>query len=419
LRLLGRDVYYGWVQVAVLGLTETVSWGIVYYAYAVLLAPMQREMGWSTAAATGAFSLALAVSGLAAFPVGRWLDRHGARAAMTAGSVLSVALLLAWSRVRGLADLYLVFAGLGVAMALVLYEPSFAVVATWFDRRRGQALTLLTTMAGFASTIFFPVTAWLVASRGWRDALVTLAVVLAAVTIPLHALVLRRRPEDLGLAPDGGTAASTAAGSDRPAVGTGDAVRGATFWWLALAFGSGTLVLVGVNVHLMPYLLGRGHDAAFAATVGGVIGFTKFPSRLLFGPLGDRLSLRALTAVLFALQVVALGVLLLAPSAVGALAFAVVFGTAVGAVTTARPALLAHLYGRGSYASISGALTASGVAARALAPVGIGLLYDGLGTYTPVLWGLAALSAISAAAVLASAPRTRPRLAPAASGRSA
>jgi MFS family permease len=134
----------------------------------------------------------------------------------------------------------------------------------------------------------------------------------------------------------------------------------------------------------------------------------KFPSRLLFGLLGDRLAVRSLTAVLFAMEALGLAVLVLAPGWLGALVFAIIFGAAIGAVTTARPALLAEIYGRANYAAISGAMTASGVVARAAAPVGIGLLYDASGTYVPVLWGLVALSLVALAAVLATRASTAP-----------
>jgi MFS family permease len=399
----GRPLYYGWLQVLVLGITETASWGIVYYAYSVLVVPMQEELGWSRSEVTGAFSLGLVVAALAALPVGRWIDRRGARALMTFGSALSVLLLLAWAAVGDLASFYVLWAAIGVAQAMVLYEPSFAVVAAWFQRRRGQALTVLTTMAGFASTIFLPLTAWLVAAQGWRGALVTLAVLLGVVTVPLHALALRRRPEDMGLRPDGAPPSTEDApgGAPEPSVGVAAALRGREFWWLAGAFSIGMLVVIGQNVHFVPYLVGVGYDPGLAAAAAGLIGAMKAPARVVFGPLADRLSVRAMTALLFALQALALAALLLVPGQPGVWAFAVVFGAAIGAMTTARPALLAEIYGRANYATISGAMTASGVAARALAPLGIGAAYDLLGTYLPIWWALAALSLLGAAAVLA------------------
>ena len=186
----------GWGIVGALSVTETVSWGILYYAFAVFLIPMQHELGFSTAELTGAFSLALLVSAVAGIAVGRYLDRHSPRGLMTAGSIAGTLLVLAWSQVDGLAAFYALWLAIGLVMAVVLYEPAFTVLAKWFpdaDQRR-RAMTALTLVAALASFIFLPLSQALVDAHGWRDALVILALVLGAITIPLHALVLRRAP---------------------------------------------------------------------------------------------------------------------------------------------------------------------------------------------------------------------------------
>ena len=126
-----RRKYYGWTIVWTLAVTETVSWGILYYAFAVFLVPMQTELGWSTPQITGAYSLALLVTMILSPPLGHWLDRSGPRVPMTIGSVLGTVLLVAWSRVESLAGFYLIWAGIGVAIALTLYEPAFAAASTW------------------------------------------------------------------------------------------------------------------------------------------------------------------------------------------------------------------------------------------------------------------------------------------------
>ncbi|HEY7358783.1 MAG TPA: MFS transporter, partial [Ktedonobacterales bacterium] len=193
-------VYYGWVMLGAVSVTEMTSWGVLYYAFTVFVKPMQAALGWSTTALTGAFSLALLCSAVVALPVARWIDRHGTRWLMTAGSCAAALLVLAWAVVANLALFYLIWVGIGVVMAAVLYDPAFALVAVWFRRQRSRAITILTFIAGFASVIFVPLAAWLVQAQGWRGALVTLAALLALLTIPAHALVLRQRPEDLGLA---------------------------------------------------------------------------------------------------------------------------------------------------------------------------------------------------------------------------
>ncbi len=456
-------LYYGWMLVVTLAITETTSWGVLYYSFTVFIDPMHASFGWSRSAMTGAFALALLVSAAVGIPAGRWLDRHGPRLLMTAGSCLAALLVLAWAGVGSLTALYLVWAGIGVAMAGVLYEPAFVVVATWFRRRRGAALTVLTLIAGLASVIYIPLAGWLVANGGWRRALVLLALILALGTIAPHALILRRRPEDLGLVPDGGPAPSPAlSGSYRaerddkddgggsrgdgnvaadaehtpsPArafqgessdhatnpreplpqrVGGGagqgaaperslaarQAMRGATFWLLTAAFFLNGLGVSAMLVHLVPYLTDRGFSAGFAARVAGLVGIMALPGRLVLTPLGDRISRSLITCAIFVLQVVALLALLLLNSTAGVLAFVVLFGAGFGAVTPARAALVAQYYGPASYGAISGAMAFFLTGSRAVAPVAAALLYDATGTYRIAFWGLTVASAIAAVTVL-------------------
>src|SRR5690349_12314177 len=123
---------------------------------------MEADFGWSRGEMTGAFSVASLLSGLAAIPVGRWLDRHGPRLLMTVGSIVATLLVFAWANVQNLTELYFIWAAIGLAMSATLYDPAFATVNRWFDRQRVQALTAITLMAGFASTIFIPLSGVLV-----------------------------------------------------------------------------------------------------------------------------------------------------------------------------------------------------------------------------------------------------------------
>ena len=397
----GRKLYYGWVLVATLGVTETISWGILYYAFAVYLAPMEGELAWSRGDMTGAFSVGLLIAGLAAIPVGRWLDRNGPRLLMTIGSISGTLLVLAWSGVTNLTQLYLVWALIGLAMSATLYDPAFATATRWFERKRIRALTVITLLAGFASTIFLPLAAWLVQVQGWRTSLLTLALVLGIGTIPAHALLLRRRPEDLGLQPDG-VPMPRARAEDRVAPGmrAGQALRDPSFRWVVSAFWLTTIATIAVGVHLVPYLQDRGYEATFAATVTGLIGAMQVVARLLLAPLGERTSPRILAAAMLSLVPVSLMVLLVVPATVGVFVFVVLFGAARGAGTLIRPTLLAHLYGRTQYASIAGVLQFSLSIAQAIAPVGAGAAYDRLHSYEPIFWGLTGLSTLAVLAVL-------------------
>jgi MFS family permease len=394
-------VYYGWLLVGALGVTETISWGVLYYAFSVFLTPMEAELGWSRGATTGAFSLALVLSGFAAIPVGRWLDRHGPRLLMAAGSCIATVLVLAWAATDSLPIFYVVWAAIGLVMATLLYEPAFAVVAVWFDRKRARALTALTLIAGFSSTVFLPLASWLVQLQGWRPALVSLAIILAVGTIPAHALLLRRRPEDMGLRPDGAPAAQTGAvGSKREDVPLGAALHDPTFRWLMLAFCLSTAVAFGVHVHLVSILLDRGYAPTLAATLAGLVGAMQVLGRILMGPLAGHMPLRTLAASVLAVQPVALVVLLLVPGTLGVVLFVALFGAAKGCLTLVRPAFVADLYGRTNYASIAGVLAFAVTLAQAAAPVGAGAAYDVFGGYEAVLWALVVASGVASLALL-------------------
>ncbi len=398
-------------MLSAVALAQVTSWGILYYGFTIFLAPMRAELGWSPAALSGAFSLALAVSGVVAVPVGRWLDRHGPRALMTGGSLTAALLLVAWSRVTDLRSFYLLWLGLGVCLATVLYEPAFWLVATWFRHQRGRALTLLTFIGGFASVIYVPLTAWLVRTLGWREALLVLAAILAIGTIPIHALLLRARPADLGLLPDGGAFASSAAPyaphhEAEHSTTVREALHGTAFWFLACAFFLATLATGAIFVHLIPYLIGQGYDPAFAAWAVGLIGIMGLPGRLIFTPLGGYLPRRWVTAGIFALQTAALLVLLTVHSRAGVLAFVILFGAGFGAITPARAALIADFYGPAHYGTIGSVLSLFLTGSRALAPVGAGLFYTLSGSYAPAFWLLTLGSALGTIAILFAEPRT-------------
>ena len=396
-----RRPYYGWILAVVFGFTETVSWGVLYYAFSVLIPPTTQELGWSRAEISGALSVMLVVSGLAGLLVGRWLDEHGPRLLMTAGSIIAIPLVLAWSQARDLAFFYAVWILIGIAFAMVNYGPAFATMIVWFRRDRSRALTLVTLVAGFSSTVFVPLTAWLVSVQGWRQALVTLAIVLGVLTIAPHALLLRRRPEDIGRGIDGDPPGGH---PDAPPVAPElshsfrEALRHPTFKWLALAFALYALG-VGVPVHLVAYLGDHGYSLAFAAVATGGIGAAQVVGRLLFAPLEHRLTPRNMSVLIYLGQPLALLILLLVPSAVGVVAFVIVFGAARGAETLVRSTIVAGLYGPRRIASIAAVLTLATTLTQAIAPVSLGAVYDSAHSYIPGLWVLAALSCVAAGAV--------------------
>ncbi len=354
---------------------------------------MQAELGWSRAQITGAFSLAILVLGFVGVPVGHWLDQRGPRLLMTAGSILGVALALVWSRVQDLATFYALWVLMGVCWSATLYGPAFATVTAHFRERRTEALTVVTLMAGLASTIFLPLAAWLVGPFGWRGALVALAAILAVATIPAHALVLRRAPEPLEH-------------EREPSVSLGEALRHRSFRWLALGFACYALG-IGLNVHLVPYLGGRGFDLTTAATLAGLVGAMQVVGRVGLAPLERRLAPAALITLVYGLQPLAIVVLILGPVSVAPWIFVVLFGAARGADTLIRNTVVARLYGPRRFASISAVLSLIITFAWAGGPIGLGAIYDAFGAYEIGLWIVAAASVVAVVGV-SLAVRRRP-----------
>jgi MFS family permease len=405
------SLYYGWVIIGTLSVTEMISWGILYYAFAVLQTPMEKEMGWTRPQLTGAFSFSLLISALAAIPVGLWLDRFGPRVLMTVGSLLAAVLVFAWSHVTTLPALYAIFAGMGLAGAMVQYEPAFAVAATWFHRHRTKALTVLTFGGGLASPVFVPLTQWLEQAGNWRSALALLALLLAVLTIPAHALILRRHPHDHGLLTDGDAPISERAESPQTDVLQSNsphlmrtALRDAGFWWLTAAFMLVTLVFVSFSVHLIPCLTERGFSPVTGAFALASVGFMQIPGRLLFVPLTARWPPTQVVVCLFVLQVIALLLFQIVPGWFGLVPFVLLFGMAAGASTPSRATLLADRYGSSHYGSLSGVQSLGINGMRAAAPFSVSLLHGATGGYG---WFLVCATVLSLAAVLGVAHHDR------------
>lgn len=398
---LRRRDFPGWRMVWALSATVTVAYGVLFYAFAVFVVPMREELGASTGQLSGALSLAIAVHGVAAVAVGRHLDRHGTRWLMTAGSLVGALSVVAWSQAQTLPQLYLAFIGVGLAGAALMYDPAFALVTTWFDRDRNAALLTLTVVAGFAATVFLPLSQWLVDGLGWRSALLVLAGLVAAGAVP-HAMLLRRAPADLGLGVDGGPPAPSAPEPPEPdrsllrAAWRRPAVR-----LLTAAAVLETLAVTVVAVHLVAYLRDTGASPSAAAWSAGAIGILSVAGRIAVTALAGRIGLARLSAGMVAGQAVGVAALLTMPRPAGLVVFVVLFGAGFGVMTIARAALLGRYVPVRVFGSVSGRQALATGLGRVGAPVAAGALITTLG-YTPALLAVAVCS-VAAAALLVSA----------------
>lgn len=387
----GHLTTHGRRIVAALAITQTVGYGTLYYAYAVLLTPMAATLGASTTAVTGALTASVLAGALMAIPVGRWLDRHGGRGLMTVGSASATVLVLAWSQIDAVWQLYAVMIGIGVTGAMVLYEPAFAVIVTWFTtERRSSALLVVTIVAGFASTIFLPLIGLLVEHLGWRTALIVLAAIHGLITVPLHAITIRRPPHP----------PTQHRRQERPAAAR-TATRDIRFWILVVTFvahGAATSTMV---VHLVSYLTSRGHPATFAATVTGLLGVLSVTGRIVLTAARRLAPMATIVATIFAIQTIAAACLpVLAANRTGAVIAVIAFGLGFGVSSLAAPALLADRYGTTAYASIAGILALPVTLSRAIAPLAVAFVLHAARDYRPLLTAVTTCCAIAAAGML-------------------
>ncbi|MDQ3734477.1 MAG: MFS transporter [Actinomycetota bacterium] len=377
----------------VLCVTEVTSWGVLYYAFPVLAPSIAADTGWSISTITAAFSSGLVVSGLAGIPIGGWLDRWGPRSVMTIGSLCAVPAVVGIATATTLPWFFASWALAGAAMAGVLYPPAFAALTRWWGPRRLVALTAVTLLAGLASTIFAPLTAILVESSDWRQTYLTLAVVLAAITIPAHLIGLR------GPWPAAEPAVIVA--HDDP----GAIARSREFLLLTLAVGIASFSVFAVVVNQVPLLIERGlstTDAAWALGLGGL------------GQVVGRLAYRRIDA---ATTVRTHGLLILASSAITILLLAVLPGPALllvllamiagagrGLFTLLQATAISNRWGTAHYGRLNGLLSAPALFAGALAPWAGAALAEVFGGYSTVFLVLALLLVISAAFYAGSVP---------------
>lgn len=360
-------------MVMLLAISQTAGYGVLYYSFSVFLAPMAATMRASTTAVTGVLTASLLAAAVTAVPVGRWLDCHGGRAVMTTGSLAASVLVLAWSQVRTLEELYAVWIGIGIASAAVLYEAAFAVVVSWFDPpRRASALLAVTVVAGFASSIFLPLAGWLNDMHGWRTAVLLLGLIHAALTVPLHALI--RTPHGAPV-----PATRSAAPAHRTAL-IRHTLRDPAYWLLSAAFVAQAFALYAVSVLLVTVLRTLGHSPEFATSVTALLGVLSVTGRLATTAAAGRWSTAAITAWVFLIQGVgALLLTALGRSPAGAIGCVLAFGLGFGVSTIARPAILAARYSTTVYATLAAITAVPLNLMKALAPLGMAVLWHSAG----------------------------------------
>jgi MFS family permease len=367
-----------------LGTAQTLAWASTYYLPAVLAAPMARELGISTPQVFGAFSLALVVSAAMGPWAGRLIDRRGGRGLLMATSGLFALGLLLLRHSEATWQLWLAWAVLGLGMGCGLYEAAFASLVRLHGLDARRSITGITLLAGFASTIGWPLSAWMESQWGWRDACLGWALLHLGLGLPLNALLpgVTRETGSSGQVPLAGVPHIDAVSATQGPPQAVDPQPGRPPAWtapaLAYVFAVTWFISTALATHLPAMLQAAGATAAGAIAVGALIGPAQVAARLLeFGVLGRFHPL--LSARLATLGHPAGAALVLALGPMAAPAFAVLHGAGNGILTIAKGTLPLALFGQQGYGTRQGWLVMPSRVAQAAAPFVFGIALERLG----------------------------------------
>jgi MFS family permease len=418
-RLARLPFYYGWVVIAVAFVTMAVGVNS-RTAFSLLLPPILAEFGWSRAVVSGIFSAGFIASTLISPLTGMLMDRLGPRWLMPAGAIVASAGLTLATFATQAWHFYATLGAMSVSGSVVIsYIGHSLFLPNWFVRRRGLAIGIAFSGVGVGSITLFPWLQSLIDDIGWRQACWALAGLLIVAVIPLNVLLQRKRPEELGLLPDGDPSPR-----EREAVLAPDnivdpawaavewtvarAMRTSRFWWLAFGFFCALFVWYAVQVHQTKILVEAGFDAGLAAYALGLVGLTGIAGQIGLGYFSDRAGREWAWTVSLVGFVLCYALLLLidrfpSPALVYLMvASQGVLGYGVAAVFGAISIELFQGRNHGAIFGTFGVFSMSGAAAG---PWVFGAIYDWSGAYTYAFWLAIALSLLSMVAIWRAAPR--------------
>ncbi|MCY4222918.1 MAG: MFS transporter [Thiotrichales bacterium] len=406
--------FYGWVVVGCTMCSGVVRQVAAVATLSIFLVPMTDEFGWSRTGISGAVSLGGVLGAFVAPFIGPLFDRHGSRALLIASAVTVSGCCIALAGTQGLLWFYVAFSISRMMFSAPFEIGTTSAVTKWFVRGRARAMSLLVMSTGVGLTVLPLVVAAAVAVVGWRAGWVTLAVIAIVLGVIPQWLLLVRRPEDIGLRPDGvGAGPESPVSTARlPAANEvsftrARALRTSTLW-LLMAY---TLLVfpvqAGVSLHQAPHLIERGISATIAATIVSTFSLAAVLASLLFGYIGERMvSVRMCLAASAALLALGAATMRGVEGPLLGYVSAGLFGAGIGGILTMIPVAWANYFGRAHFGAIRGITLPAQVGGQAVGPLAAGVLHDLTGSYASGLTAFAVLSLIAAGlALITRAPR--------------
>jgi MFS family permease len=353
-----------------IGCGQLVNWGVLYFAFGVLLVPLEDALSAPRWLVTGAFSLGLLVSAAVAPAIGRLADRGQGPAVMQAGGLFAAVLLIAWAMWPAVWSTYLVWGLLGLCMSAILYEPVFAIVGRAFSDPGGRmrAIATVTVMGGLASSVFLPGTAALNERLGWQGAAIALGLLTAATTLIVGQIAFR----------DHEWSAQTIRDAIRGDGGNGTRASFPQLHRFMAIFAVSAIVNSALASNIVAALVDRGFTVTTAAGVSALFGIMQLPGRLLMTTAAFSPSPIGLLVFSLVLQVIGL-VTLIFHTTLATVVGIVVFAAGAGLTTLARPYWVLHRYGADRAGLANGVIARGQQLARSAGPVAAAALAESAG----------------------------------------
>jgi MFS family permease len=377
------SVFYGWWVVAGFSFMTFISTGI-RHAVGPFLKPIVADLGLDRASFSLVIALSLFLYGVFGPLVGLALDRFGARLTASVGTILLVGSLVLTSLVRSFWEFAIVY-GVILPLGLAVTGPVMAsgVVARWFNKRRGTALSLLGSASMTGMSLLVPLVTWLILTGGWRTAYVAMAGLVLVAILPVALWVIRESPEQMGLTPDGAPLdAKTAGAASRERVAATTAMQTLAFWQLAGSFFTCGFSMSLLSAHGIPMLTDHGYTPMFASWAFGVLGGSAIGCTVLLGTLSDRFGRRPVLAGIYAGRVLIFsGFFLIRDNPAAIIMVAVLGGITMAGTGSMTSALTADIWGRFSVSPVLGVIFLVHQTGAAIGSSLAGALFEATGGY--------------------------------------
>ncbi len=382
-------IFYGWYILAVGMVGSILGAGTSQLFMSTMLKPLTEEFGWSRTAVTGAITTGTIVAGLFSLPFGKLVDRYGTRWLTSLGALVTAGMYFLMTKFVVLWQFYVVFViARIISMSAVTNIAPRTAAVNWFRRYRGRALGLLSMATPLGASMLAMIAQFIIQNHGWRTVFLTFALAMVLLQALPAALVLRRRPEDLGLVPDGNPGvdvtptSSFKRGTEEEYNWTlSEAIRTPTMWLLVAAIIAGLIVNTGIAFHLVAYYTDIGIAPSIAVGALSLYAFTGAVGNIIWGFLSERLSERFLASAVMVLTAITVLYLQSVRTTTGAFIFAAIFGLTSRGEGTLVNIILAQYYGRSSYGAINGFVLPFHNIGLGLGPLISSVSFDLTGSY--------------------------------------